>query len=730
MNPEQITERQRSRLALVYVRQSSLHQVIHHQESQRRQRHFVERAIQLGWAPEQVQIIDDDLGQSGSRSGERLGFQEMVSRTALGQIGLILAIEVSRLARSNRDWYHLLDVCAITATLIGDEEALYDPNSYNDRLLLGLKGTMSEAELHLIRQRLVEAMRAKARRGELQRKLPPGYQWDELGRMQKDPDEQVRGALARVFESFERVGTIHQTHLYLVEERIEVPVRAADGKLLWRIPTYQHLRRVLTNPVYAGAYIYGRRQVQETLDAGLKPRKRLKEVKPEHWHALLKNHHEGYLSWEQFEKNRQRIRENYSPPEGAGPPREGACLLQGLVLCGRCGRSMKIRYGKVEGQARFCCDEAREQSGAAVCQSFGARRLERAVEELLLASLAPLGLEAMVRTAQLHTQDNQAQRAQQEQKIERARYEVELARRQYDSVDPQNRLVARELERRFEQALAQLETVAANASERLQKLEVPLSPAEEQQLKAYADEVAKLWSAPGTRVQDRKRVTRCLLEKIVVLAPPEAERLQAEVHWKGGEKTSIAVARGKTGLHRYVTDPELVELVRTLAREFSDEQIARILSRKRLQTPKGHAFKAYHVSNVRHGYGIAKGPSLPVQGEDVYTAEQAAELLGVHRCTVIRWVEVGLLRGRQLTAAAPWRIQVRPEDVARLKPSDADLAWLPLKGAAQAMGVSQPAVVQKLKCGELEGVRVQTGGRTAWRIHVPQGTCDNQPTLL
>lgn len=730
MNPEQITQRHRGRLALVYVRQSSLHQVLHHQESQRRQRDFVARAAQLGWPPERVQIVDDDLGQSGSRSGERFGFQEMVSRTALGQIGLILAVEVSRLARSNRDWYHLLDVCAITATLIGDEEALYDPNSYNDRLLLGLKGTMSEAELHLIRQRLGEAIRAKARRGELQRQLPPGYQWDELGRMQKDPDEQVRGVLARVFESFDRVGTIHQTHLYLLEEKIEVPVRAADGKLVWRVPTYQHLRRVLTSPVYAGAYIYGRRQVQESLDEGLKPRKRLKEVKPEQWHALLKDHHEGYISWEQFEKNRQRIRENYAPPQGAGPPREGACLLQGLVLCGRCGRSMKIRYGKAEGQARFCCAEAREQSGAAVCQSFGARRLERAVEELLLASLAPLGMEAMLHAARLHTEDQQAQRAQWEQRMERARYEVQLARRQYEAVDPQNRLVARELERRFEKALQELEAVAANAAERLAQLEAPLSQAQEQQLKLYAEDVGKLWQAPGTRVQERKRIARCLVEKIVVLAAPGAERLQVQVHWKGGEQTGMEVLRGKTGLHRYVTDPELVELVRTLAREFSDEQIARILSRKRLKTPKGHAFKAYHVSNVRQGYGIAKGPSIPVQGEDVHTAEQAAELLGVHRCTVIRWVETGLLRGRQLTDAAPWRIQVRPADLARLKPSDADPAWLPLKGAARALAVSQQTVVQKLKCGELEGVRVQTGGRTAWRIHLPPGTCDNQRTLL
>ena len=336
----------------------------------------------------------------------------------------------------------------------------------------------------------------------------------------------------------------------------------------------------------------------------------------------------------------------------------------------------------------------------------------------------------MARTAQLHTQDNQAQRVQWEQKIERARYEVELSRRQYNSVDPQNRLVARELERRFEKALKELEAVEANAAERLRQVEAPLSPDEEQQLKAYAEDVEKLWQAPGTRVQERKRIARCLVEKVVVLAAPGAERLKAEVHWKGGEQTGIEVARGKTGLHRYVTDPELVELVRTLAREFSDEQIARILYRKRLKTPKGHAFKAYHVSNVRHGYEIAKGPSIPVQGEDVYTAEQAAELLGVSRCTVIRWVEVGLLRGRQLTDGAPWRIQVRPEDVARLKPADADPAWLPLKGAAQVMGVSQQTVLQKLKCGELEGVRVQTGGRTAWRIHSPEGACNNQPTLL
>ena len=390
---------------------------------------------------------------------------------------------------------------------------------------------------------------------------------------------------------------------------------------------------------------------------------------------------------------------------------------------------MSIHYGKAD-QVRLRCEKARRQSGAAVCQSLGARRLEQAVEGLVLESLCPLGMEAMVRTAQLHTQDNQAQRRQWEQKIERARYEVELARRQYGSVDAQNRLVARELERRFEKALNELETVETDASERLRKLETPLSEVEQQQLKAYAEDLEELWRAPGTRVQERKRIARCLLEKIVVSATPEAEPLKAEVHWKGGETTLIEVARGKRGMHRYVSDPELVELVRTLAQEFSDEQIARILHRKRLKTPKGHAFKAYHVANVRRGYGIAPGPCVSLQGQDIYTAEEAADRLGVSRCTVIRWVEVGLLRGRQMTDGAPWRIQVSPEDIKRLKPADADPAWLPLKGAARAMGVSQQTVLQKLKSGELEGVRVQTGRRTAWRIHLIPGTYDNQPTLL
>lgn len=731
MNRDQISEQHLSRLAVVYIRQSSPHQVVHHVESQRRQRNLVDRARELGWPRDRIEQVDDDLGQSGSRCSDRVGFDGMVAMAALGKVGIILALEVSRLARGNRDWYHLLDVCGITATLIGDEEGLYDPRAYNDRLLLGLKGTMSEAELHVMKQRMVEAMRAKARRGELCLRLPAGFVWDEGGRIEKDPDERVVGAIEEVFRRFNEVGTIHQTHLSLVEDGVQVPVRRGLGEgIKWSRPAYGLLRRMLKNPFYAGAYVYGRRQVEETLDSSLRPRKRMKEVEPERWHAFLKDNHEGYISWERFEGNLKCIASNRRGGAGPGAPREGESLLQGLILCGRCGRRMRIAYGKGSRPTRYTCTQARRQTGAEVCQSFGAKRLERAVEVLLLECLSPLGVEAMLEAAKVYGQDKEAQRTRWEQDIERARYEVSLARRQYDAVDPENRLVARQLERRFERALRELQEIGSEARRQLERLEEPLSAAERKRLEEYAEDLQLLWNAPTTRAQDRKRIARCLIESVVVRKPVEGSKLTAEVHWKGGQVTTVEVARGKTGVHRYACPAEVVDLVRTLAGEFSDGQIARILRRKRLKTPKGRSFMAYHVANIRNRHGIAKGPRVPLKGDDIHTAEKAADLLGVCRSTVIRWIEAGLLRGSQLTSGAPWRIVVSQQDIEKLKPTEVGEGWLPLKGAAGALGVSQQTVLQKLKSGELEGVRVRAGRRVGWRIRLPESNYGDQPTLL
>lgn len=731
MNPDNITASHRSRLAYVYIRQSTQHQVHYHLESQRRQRSLVERAVELGWTCDRVTAVDEDLGQSAARGQDRAGFQKMVAEAALGNVGLILALEVSRLSRGNRDWYHLLDICAVTGTLLGDGEGLYDPRSYNDRLLLGLKGTMSEAELHIMKQRLVEAMRAKAKRGEFRFRLPPGYEWDEQGRLQKTPDEQVRSAIEQIFSRFEQLGTIHQVQCSLGEDGFVVPVLSGRAhRVRWAAPNYEHMRRVLTNPMYAGAYCYGRRQVEEILDASQRPVKRKKHRPRKEWHVLIRDHHEPYIGWESFEKIQRQIELNRRGQPSPGAPREGCSLLQGLILCGYCGRRMKVAYSNRGDQFRYRCVDRREQTGLAICQSFGGRRLERAAERLVLETLEPLGIEAMIEAAADHARVCEAERGHWRQRVERARYEVDLARRYYDAVDPANRLVGRELERRFEKALGEFEEVESQAEARIAALEKPLTLEEQEMLRSYARDLSQLWNRVTTRPQDRKRIVRCLIENVVVTVPRDESNLKAEIHWTGGEVTKIEVLRGRRGIHRYVADPELVELVRELATEFSDEQIARILHRKRLRTAKGLPFSAHRVTNLRYTHEIPGTASRRLNGENVYTAEQAASLLEVSRDTIIRWIEAGLVRGSQVTSGAPWRVQVTEEDKRRLTAADTPKGWLPLKGAATALDVSQQTVLQRLKSGQLEGIRVRVGRRSAWRIRITASGYDKQLSLL
>ncbi|MGH8634927.1 MAG: helix-turn-helix domain-containing protein [Burkholderiales bacterium] len=732
MNPEQLCAEHHARLAYVYIRQSSLQQVLHHTESQRRQRALVERAVQLGWRPERVQVLDEDLGRSGARTQRRSGFERLLSAVAVGEVGIIFALEASRISRDNRNWYHLLDICAITHTLIADAEGLYDPRAYNDRLLLGLKGTMSEAELHLMQQRLVEAVRAKARRGEFRHRLPAGYDWDEAGRIQKTPDEQLRSMIAQVFARFDELGSIHRVHCALVEQGLRVAVRAGRGAALrWGVPSEGYVSRLLKNPVYAGAYAWGRRQVEERLDAEQRPVKRLRSRAREAWHALIKEHHEGYISWERYERNQCTIESNRRA--GAGHPgaaREGVSLLQGLVLCGRCGRSMKVNYQHRGGTLRYVCKNAHRQTGQPLCQGFGAVRLERALEALVLEALEPAALQAMAQASVMHTQTNERERAHTEQHLERLRYEVDLARRQYDAVDPANRLVARELERRWECALEACSRIQTEASARLEALEKPLSVAERVELERFARQLPSLWQASGARVQDQKRIVRCLIENVVVTVC-ETETLRAQVHWVGGEVSTLEVPKGKSGVHRYVTDPEVVALVRLLAAEFADDQIARILHRKRLKTVKGLAFNAQRVTNIRSRYDIPGHTRAKLGGdEQLYTVEQAAQLLGVSRRTLDNWIASGLLRARQLTQGAPWRVELSEADRRRLAATEAPQGWLTLKHAASALGVSQQTVLNKLKSGALNAVRVRVGARSAWRIAMDSTRYDQQEKLF
>jgi excisionase family DNA binding protein len=462
------------------------------------------------------------------------------------------------------------------------------------------------------------------------------------------------------------------------------------------------------------------------LDAEQRPVKRVRSRPPEEWHVLIRDHHEGYISWEEYERNQRQLAANRRS-SGPGPPREGWSLLQGLVLCGQCGRQMTVRYGNRHRTLSYECIGRRRQTGGAVCQSFGATRLERAVERLLLEALEPLGVEAMIEAAAAHARVSDAERVRWRQRVERASYETDLARRQYDKVDPANRLVASELERRWEQALRELEHIEAEAETHLSELEQPLTEAEQQRLRAYAGDLRALWEAPTTRAQEKKRIARCLIENVVVTAPDAATQIQATVHWVGGAVNAVDVARSQRGRNSCVAVPELIALVRDLAEEFTDDQIARILSRKGIKTPRGLPFTARRVTSMRGNRNLPGRGRAPLKGDDVYTVEQAAELLGVARSTVIRWIEVGLLRGTQRTSGAPWRVRVSDEDRQRLKTTEERDGWLPLKSAACALRVSQQTVLQRLKSGELEGVRVESGRRSAWRIRVPSSSCASNP---
>jgi hypothetical protein len=590
-----------------------------------------------------------------------------------------------------------------------------------------MKGNFSEHELHMMHERLIETIRSKAQRGEFRVPLPPGLIWDDLDRIQKSPDEQVQAVIDLVFKRFLELGTVNQSAAFLFEVGIELPVRSGKGgKLEWKPASYQRVHRVLTNPFLAGAYVYGRRQVEEFLDASNLPAKRMRERDQKEWRVFIKDHHEGYISWETFEKIQKQIEANCRCPKNPGAPREGPALLQGLVLCGRCGRNMKLRYGKGGRIFRYECRARRDRYGGQLCQGFGAKKLERAVEELVVRALEPLGVESMIRAADLHAEAHDGQKKHWQQRIERAEYEAEAARRSYAAVDPTNRLVARELESRFEEALRRVEATRSEAEARIRDLGSPLSEEDRARLRKYAKDLPLLWNEPTTRPQDKKRILRCLIRHVVLTSSEGSETLRVKVHWSGGEVSEVAVPRGKSGVTDNATNPEVIELVRDLAKEFSDEQIARILHRKHIRTATGLPFNLRRVMALRRTHTIPRGPKVPVRGDDVYTAEQAAEIFRVSRSTIIRWVEDGLLRGSQRTPAAPWRIQATEEDKDRLMAADAPEDWLTLKAAAIALRVSQQAVLQRLKAGKLQGIRVRVGRRSGWRIRIPESTYDNQ----
>jgi DNA invertase Pin-like site-specific DNA recombinase len=721
-----ISEQHRRRRAVVYVRQSTLHQVERNVESAARQYALRERAIELGWPAGSVVVVDEDTGRSGASTEGRFGFKELVAEVGLGHVGLVLALEVSRFARSSADWHQLLDLCALTGTLIADADGVYSPADFNDRLLLGLKGTMSEAELHLIRARLDGGLRNKAARGELRLALPVGLDRDDDGRIVLCPDEQVRHAIERVFVLWRRVGSARQVVMELIDEGQQLPRRTVgQRRIRWARPSYGAVHDFLTNPAYAGAFVFGRKRREKTVDRDGQVRVRDVEVPLEEWSVCLAEHHPGYVSWSEYLATRERLRQNVRPRgEGGGAAREGAALLQGLVRCGQCGRRMQVGYAGTGGKVRryLCVRGHVLHHTETSCQSLGGGRLEKAVVDAFLDAVTPAGVTATAGAIRELEDQHEQLLAGQRLALERAEYEAERAERQFDACEPENRLVARTLERKLEDALAQVERERGKLIALEHARPAPLTDEERIALAAIARDLPRLWTAETTTDRNRKQLLRTLIGEIVVTVNAPRRLAAVEIRWEGGARTELVVKLNARGPDRHILAEDTVELIRRLAEHHPDDQIASILNRQGRRTGQGLPFTRARVQGARFRAGIPAAPP-PDPASDLVTIQQAASELAVTTFTIRRWLHQGLLPGEQTTPNAPWRIRISDELRARFVPDVPD-GYLALGDAAKLLGCARQTVLHKVQRGELRAIQVTNGRRKGLRIEVPGARLD------
>src|SRR5271157_5406209 len=647
-----------AREAIVYVRQSTVDQVNNNVESRRRQYGLVERARQLGWAD--VSVIDDDLGRSGS-GVSRPGFEKLLAAICEGRVGAVVSIEASRLARNGRDWHTLLEFCGLVGTLIADEDGVYDPRLPNDRLLLGMKGTLSEMELTILRQRAHEALKQKARRGELFTSVAIGYVRSGHDRIEKDPDLRVREALALVFRKFVELQSVRQVHLWFRQERIALPAvrHGVEGRRLeWKSPVYNTIHHILTNPIYAGAYAYGRSTSKTRIENGRKRVRRGLRVEQPEWDVLIRDHHEGYIGWDAFERNQRLIKDNANGKSWAsrGTVRRGDTLLAGLFRCGHCGRKLHVAYGGTKGDvARYHCRGASINHGTERCISFGSLRVDAAVVAEVIERIQPLGVEAALAALQVRGREDAEKSRQIELALEQARFEAAHARRQYDAVDPDNRLVAGELERRWNERLKE----ERRRQDELDALSAApldgITPGEQEALLRLGADVERAWHAEGATIATRKRIVRMLIEEIVVRV--ENDGLDLVIRWAGEDHTALRVRRNRTGQHRWSVDADVVELVRAMAGQMPDPAIAAVLNRSGTPTGKGKSWTRSRVASLRNHHDIAvyREGERAERGEA--TLDEAADALAVSPATVRRLIVEGALPASQHCKGAPWVIR-------------------------------------------------------------------------
>jgi DNA invertase Pin-like site-specific DNA recombinase len=653
-----ITPDHLGRAAVVYVRQSTMAQVTGNLESQRRQYDLAGAAGAAGFAS--VTVIDDDLGRSGSGTMERPGFERLVALVCSGNVGAVYCIEASRLARNGRDWHHLIELCALAGTLVIDPDGAYDPRLVNDRLLLGLKGTMSEYELSLMRQRGIAARDSKAQRGEFRFTLPPGFCWSEAGRIEIDPDEHVADTIRLVFAKFRELGSARQVFLWLRSAELKLPVVLRNlevCKLAWKAPAYHSVMQILHNPLYAGAYAYGRR-AQRTRIVDGRARKASGYDKPrDEWNVLLRDNHPGYISWQEYEDNQKLLLENAHMKKNCArkSARGGRALLTGLMRCGRCGRMMRVFYGMGKGNAhRYQCRGDDAHVGAGLCIGIGGVRIDRAVALQILEAVSDRAVEAAIFASDQAERSRKDVIAAVERELEAARYEASLAARRYELVDPAKRHVARELEARWNDALERVASLERRIEE-LSSMSVARPSIDRARLLQLAHDLPAAWNAPSTDTRTKQRLIHVLVQEIVCELDDATNEAVLLVHWTGGRHSELRVPRVKTG--RYPADmaPAAADALRKLAGHWPDREIAVSLNRMRCKSGDGETWTTIRVREMRERLGIAEYDPAKADGQMI-SLMKAAERLGICVGSAKSLVLRGILPATQILPGSPWLV--------------------------------------------------------------------------
>lgn len=678
---ERITTAHRAKLAYVYVRQSSPGQVRHHQESTELQYRLVERAVLFGWPRERVHVIDDDLGKSGTSSRDRQGFQTLIAEVGLGKAGLVMSLDASRLARNNRDWHQLLELCSLFGVLIADGERLYDPGAYHDRLLLGLSGIMSEAELHQIKIRLHQGERQKATRGELRLPLPAGLIHNRDGSVTFNPDEEVQERLRLVFAKFQELRSAKAVMRYLRRANLLVPVRPLRGpephEVVWRAADSARVIHILKNPAYAGAYVYGRRRPEPLRRRAGSNRMGTVAVPPEDWSICLKDAHPAYLDWEEFMGNRRQLADNVARYEAGRPgaPRKGNALLQGIASCGRCARRMCLRYSGPHGDSPvYVCAADRSAEGRPRCQEVRALAVDAEVERLILAALTPDRIALAVAALGEIEDESRAMERQWSLKRERARYDAERARRQYDAVEPENRLVARSLERIWEERLRRADQIEQDYNAWRREQAASISDSDRREILTLGENLPQLWRAATTGPADRKQIIRLVVKEVILDQKRRRGYVWIRIIWQTGAASEHWVQRRVQGYAQHADQDRLRERIAELNRlKKLDAEIAAILNREEFLTAHGPPFSGKMIHLLRKKWEI---PTVKINGsaanpaqwsDGSYSVQGAAAMIGITPQTIFDWLRKGWVTGRQLTKGMPWQISLSPDQAVVLR---------------------------------------------------------------